>query len=612
MRDRIRFLLIYFAFWAIYFLVARIVFLAYHIEDSKLLTLETVFQIFWNGFRMDLSMTGYLCLFPFLWVSFSNFIKKSIFQSTIFSYTFVSVFLITLIIVIDLEVYNIWNFRFDITPLNYLKTSKSTWVSIKSSPILPLILSFILLIIVSSYIVYRILANKIDNWKFIKNFPFLLYGILLALLLIIPIRGGFKIASINHSTVYFSKNNFANIAAINAPWNFFSSVLNQNSNKVNPFTFLPKESLEKTLNNLYNTEGKRNYVLNYQNPKPNLMVIVLNNFTQKIVDRKFEGLEITPNFNKLKEEGIYFSNFYASSDQTDKAISSILSGYPAQPYESVIKYTQKTANLPVISKTLEQNGYTNKFFSGGDLNLHNIKSYLFNAHFDNIYDKNNFDESLLNEDFMVNNSDLFEKVIEIHQGNNSKPFFSTILTSSMKETFEITADTKFNSNTAEGKYYNTVNLSDNSLGIFFEHAKKQKWWNNTLIIVLGDHGNKLPGTIKKTDDFKIPMIWTGGVVNKNSIYKKIASQNDLAASILGQFKINSSDFMWSKDLFVVDTKPWAHFVYNEGFGLIKPKKEYLFNISSKKTNFSIGEIRKIEINEGKALLQKSYQDFIDR
>ncbi len=66
----------------IYFLSARVIFLSYHIEDTKLLTLEIVWGIFWNGIRMDFSMSGYLSVIPFLLVSISNFIKKSHFCST--------------------------------------------------------------------------------------------------------------------------------------------------------------------------------------------------------------------------------------------------------------------------------------------------------------------------------------------------------------------------------------------------------------------------------------------------------------------------------------------------------------------------------------------------
>ena len=178
MKERLQFLLIYFCFWVIYFLSARVIFLSYHIEDTKLLTLETVWGIFYNGIRMDFSMSGYLSTIPFVLVIISNFIKKSRLENWIFSYTFIAVFFITLLVVIDLQVYNTWGYRIDATPLHYLKSPREAWASVSSSPLFQLFISFIILLIIASYIVYRIITRNIDNWNHIENLPFIPVAVL--------------------------------------------------------------------------------------------------------------------------------------------------------------------------------------------------------------------------------------------------------------------------------------------------------------------------------------------------------------------------------------------------------------------------------------------------
>lgn len=612
MRERLRFMLIYFAFWTIYFLAARVIFLSYHIEDSKGLTLETVFGIFWHGFRMDLSMAGYLCIFPFLWVTISNFLNKSLFQNTIFSYTFFLIFVITLIIIVDLEVYNIWSFRIDATPLAYLKSPKEAWASVKNSPVIPLFISTILLVIVASSIVYRIMANKIYDWKHIKSFPFIIYGILMVLVLIIPIRGGFGIAPMNHSTVYFSKVNFANISAINAPWNFFGSIIHNSSNKVNPYTYLPKESLDTTIANLYKNDFPRKYILTQNSKKPNVLIIIWESFTKKVVDQKHNEIEITPNFNQLKNEGIYFSDFYAMGDRTDKAITSILSGFPTQPTESIIKYPTKTATLPVLSKEFGKNGFSTQFYYGGDTEFANIKSYLFNANFEKIVDMNDFPEELATSKWGVHDEYVFEKFLEEHKVPAAKPFFSTLLTLSSHEPFETTKPAKIKGEETLELYLNSLNYSDECLGNFIEKAKKTEWWNNTLVIIVGDHGHKLPETGNRVDDFKIPMLWTGGAVNTKFNFQNIASQIDISATLLGQMNFDNKSFYWSKDLFKTNTKPWAFFVFNDGFGYIKPKKQILFDNKGKVLIQNQELLKSKELIEGKALQQKTFQDFLAR
>lgn len=611
MRERIKFMIIYFAFWTIYFLSARFIFLGYHVNDTKLLTLETLFGIFWNGTRMDLSMAAYLSFLPFVWITFSNFIKKTVFQGTIFTYTFISVFCVSLIIVVDLEVYNIWSFRLDATPLNYLSSPREAWASVKSSPVIQLFISFILLIIISSYIVYRILADKIDNWKFINNFPFIFYGLLISLFLIIPIRGGFGIAPMNHSTVYFSKNNFANISAINPTWNFFSSIFNKTSKNTNPYSYLPKEVIDYNLGKLLTKSKSSDLVLNSK--KPNVLIIVWESFTKKVVDEKYNGIEVTPNFNSLKKEGIYFSNIYASGDRTDKALTALLSAFPAQPTESIIKQPLKSSSLSMLSKDFAKNGYSTSFYYGGDTDFANIKSYLYNSNFDKIIDKNDFPLENHGSKWGVHDAFIFNKYIEDNKTGLTKPFFNTLLTLSSHEPFETSRNNIIiEGDNVEAQFMNSLNYTDECLGDFIQKAKLQPWWSNTLVIIISDHGKPLESNKIRSDEFEIPMLWTGGAIKNSFNFNKIGSQLDLAATLLGQLNIENTKYNWSKDLFGKNTKQWAFFAFNDGFGYVKPGKTLIWDNVGKRPITKNGDVKTQDIREGKTLQQASFADFLAR
>ncbi len=613
MKERIQFMLVYFGFWVVYFLSARIIFLSYHIEDSKLLTLETVFGIFWNGIRMDFSMAGYLCLFPFLWITFSNFIKKSIFQSTVFTYTFILVFVITLIVVIDLEVYNNWGYRLDATPLNYLKSPREAWASVKSSPVLQLFISFIILLIVANYIVYRIIASKIDNWKYIRNFPFIAVSFLFSLLLIIPIRGGFGIAPMNHSTVYFSPVNFANVSAVNAPWNFFSSLIHHTSANVNPYMYVPIQEAHRSTRALYKESGQTRRVLKPALTKPNVLIIVWESFTRKVVDMKYNDLEITPYFNRLKQEGVYFSDAYATGDRTDKGIVGVLSGFPSQPTESVIKTPSKSASLPILSKDFERNGYSTEFYYGGDVEFANMKSYLFSANFNRIIDKDEFPAELATSKWGVHDEFLLEKFLEDHRVPRTRPFFSTLLTLSSHEPFEVPGVTAIPGSDNTSLFYNSLHYTDRVLGEFLERARTQDWWENTLVIIVADHGQRMPETGNKADDFKIPMLWTGGALEGVHLtYKGVCSQIDLASTLLAQLQFDRSQYGWSKNLFDKSVRNWAFFAFNNGFGFVKPGKEFIFDNVGKRKISSQGNLTEKDISEAKTLQQKTFQDYLDR
>ncbi|AWV97010.1 LTA synthase family protein [Arcticibacterium luteifluviistationis] len=614
MKERIQFLFIYFGFWVAFFLTARLIFLGYHINETKLLTLETLFGIFWNGIRMDMSMAGYFSIFPFFWVAFSNWIKKSIFERGLYGYTLILVFIVTLIIVVDLEVYNVWDYRLDATPLQYLNTPKEAFASVKSSPVFRLFLSYILLIIVASFFVYRIIGKKINTWKSIKKWPFMPIAIFMAFALIIPIRGGFGIAPMNQSTVYFSDNNFANISAVNASWNFLSSLVNKRNLKVNPYTYLPKEEISQAMEQLFPEDGPTLQLTKPNLKKPNVLLIIWESFTEKVVDESKNGQEITPNFNRLKKEGVYFSNVYASGDRTDKGIVAVLSGYPAQPTQSIIKEPKKTARLPILTKDFQKDGYRTAFYYGGETEFANMKSYLYAGDFEKIVDLNDFPEDEYITKWGVHDNVIFDKFLEDHSYPKKDPFFETLLTLSSHEPFDVPLDsTVIAGSDEESMYLNSLYYTDQEFGRFIDSAKTQSWWNETLVIVIGDHGHRLPDTGKKSDNFRTPMLWTGGAVSKPRMISEITSQIDLPKLLLQNLKLPSDSYVWSKNVLLKQNKPeWAYFSFSDGFGFIQKEKEIIFDNIGRKIISKEGDINENDKRNAKAMQQKTFQDYIDK
>ncbi len=614
MKQRFQFLFLYFSFWVVFFIAARFIFLTYHIEDTKQLTLETIFGIFANGIRMDFSMAGYLSIIPFALVAFSNFLKKSKLENYIFSYTFVGVFFITLIIVIDLQVFNTWGYRLDATPLKYLKSPIEAWASVSSSPLVQLFISFIVLLIIASYIVYRIITKNIDNWNHISHLPFMPLAIACLVFLVLPIRGSLGISPMNQSTVYFSNNNFANIAAVNAPWNFMSSIVNGTFDKVNPYTYLPKETLTNAINSLFQEEGKTEVLLEKKEKPLNVILLVWESFTKKATLEVIDKQEVTPNFNRLKQEGVYFSEIYASGDRTDKGLPAILSAYPAQPIASIINTPNKSAKLPVLSKDFGKLKYTTSFYYGGDLDFANLKSYLFEADFQRIISKDDFDSKFWNSKWGAHDAFVYDKFIHDH-AEQTRPFFSTILTLSSHEPFEIPMDSKFVGNDEKSQFMNAMNYADAALGKFIEEAKKQTWWENTLIVVVADHGHRIPKSNSKVDDFAIPMLWLGGAVKNHQglAVNGVGSQIDLAATLLNQLKMDAKYYPWSKNLLNKSSKKWAFFTFNNGFGYIEAKNKYfIYDNTGHRMIESVGNIRPSQQELGKALMQKTFQDYLDK
>lgn len=442
--------------------------------------------------------------------------------------------------------------------------------------------------------------------------PFIPVAILCLISLFLPIRGSLGISPMNQSTVYFSTNNFANISAVNAPWNFMSSIVNGTYDKVNPYTYLPKEKVTDAIKMLYSTSNSTQYVLKKDIKKPNVIFIVWESFTKKATEKLINGEEVTPRFNALKKEGIYFSNVYASGERTDKGLPAILSGYPAQPTNSIITEPNKSSKLPVLSKDFGDNGYSTAFYYGGETEFANLKSYLFEADFQKIVSKQDFDSKDWNSKWGAQDAVVYEKFLAEHK-KMSQPFFSTLLTLSSHEPFEVPIQTKFVGNDDENKFMNSMYYADQSLGNFIDEAKKQPWWNNTIIVIIADHGHRIPETNKKVDDFKIPMLWLGGALNKQGIeISNVCSQIDVASTILRQVGLNAYAYNWSKNIFDPKTKPWAFFAFNNGFGFIEQNRNLVFDNVGKKVIEQKGVILVKDQELAKSLMQRMFQDYLDK
>src|SRR5690606_20916134 len=132
---------------------------------------------------------------------------------------------------------------------------------------------------------------------------------------------------------------------------------NKAYDKVNPYSFLPNEVILRSMKELFQKNGEAIPVIRKTQRPPNVLLIICKNFSEKVIDQSRGGIEITPNFNQLKKEGFYFPNTYAAGDATEKGLVAILSGFPAQPKESILQEPNKSRNLPFLTKDIQNKGY---------------------------------------------------------------------------------------------------------------------------------------------------------------------------------------------------------------------------------------------------------------
>jgi phosphoglycerol transferase MdoB-like AlkP superfamily enzyme len=613
-KNRFLFNCNYLLLWIFYFIVARVFFLLFYFEKTKELGLLTTLKTFTYGIRLDISFASYLCFIPFLLIILSVFTKSKKTEKIIKWYSRILIIILSLLLIIDASLYQSWGTRLDTAILKYLNTPKLMIASVSNFQMISGIvfwctISFFFIKIFTKSITKRI--EKLEKSYWMQSILFLL----MTVVLIIPIRGGLQTIPVNQSNVYFSSKMFANHAAINCVWNFFNALTHKQDGK-NPYKYYDKEVAEKTINKTKSNllVADTDHILN--TTKPNIILIIWESLTAKIVGSLGGEPTVTIKLNELSKEGILFTNFYANGDRTDKGIPAILSGYYPQPTKSIMKMPNKTRYLPMLPKKMIDLGYKTSFYHGGDLNFGNMNTYLRNAGITNFVDGTDFDEKDWNSKWGVHDHVFMKRFEEDLKGKPNEPFFKIALTLTSHEPFEFPDKYKFGKDTEENKFRSAHAYTDKVIGNFIDFAKKQAWYDNTLIIILSDHGHRSPkheGVFNSPKKFKIPMLWLGGALKKKGIeIPSIASQIDLPYTLLSLLDSSNEEFLFSKNIFNTSDKQYAHYIFNKGYGTISKDRVYVYDYMGKKTILETGKNTKSLDSLGKAITQNSFQDFLMR
>ncbi|HOK60635.1 LTA synthase family protein [Tenuifilum sp.] len=593
MRKHLSFSLRYFVFWVILFSTYRIAFLIYQFENLKSVKFNEFINIFIRGAWMDSSLAGYILLLTFLLLAIFFWVSPKSITRMYNALTILLLLVVNTVVISDMELYRNWGYRIDATPLLYLKTPKEAMASVKT----PLLILFVVLLIGITYLTHlayrKWVARELSQANKARWWYSPIY-IFLAATMIIPIRGGFGIAPINPGKVYFSQNNFCNHAALNPVWNMMYSVSKSSSMSKTYNVEIDKATAHQRFGELMHTDSTL-YVLNTN--QPNIIIILLESFGAKLVGPLGGLPNVTPNLNRLASEGILFTRTTASGDRSDKGIIAVLSGFPAQPTQSVIKYPTKSNKLPTISEVLYNQGYSTAFYYGGDPDFANIRSFLYHAKFQRLITQDDFPKSYRNSKWGVHDEHVFNYLLTDIDSAKA-PFFKMFFTLSSHEPFEIPAKPKFNGKTEVEQFLSSAYYADSCLGDFIAKAQQREWFKNTLIVLIADHGHRHPANHPNWEPLKfgIPMVWLGGVVERKPlVVTTTCSQTDLATTLLAQLKLPHDQFTLSKNILASKVTPFAYFAFNEGFGYVNQTDTIVYDLVGKKyikqTGKNISETR---------------------
>lgn len=574
-------LLYYFLFWLLYFEIARIVFLLFNTGKLSGVSFSEIIGTFSHGILLDLSTISYITIFIIPVFIISAFFKTyKILKIALDIYTGILLIILSLIIVGDAETYKYWGFRLDDTPLQYLSTPGAMLASTTTWRLIFLTIVYLVIVIGMFSIYYHFIAKKI-RYTSNERLLSLLY-ILIAGTLLIPIRGGIGIAPLNTGSAYHSNNTFLNHAAINVVWNFGYGVIKEDIDYEN------LEYFDKNKKDLYFSEANYSQdtsinVLNNKKPQ-HIIFIVLESFTSNAIGVLGGEQGLTSGIDKWSEKGILFNNFYANADRSDKGLVSIFSSIPTLLAHSLMKDPKKSENIPSIISELVNNGYKSKFYYGGDINFSNMNSYIKNIGFQEIVSQNNLKLNCSKSSKWGYHDECMFDLLYNDIINESDTSVFALFTLSSHEPYDVPGEKPFPEDSEMNKARNAYFYTDSCLNIFLEKMYNSPKWDNSLIILVSDHGTLFPGNIKlwELQKFHILMLWLGGALQAGPfIYEATSDQVDISATLLSQLNISHDKFIFSEDLFK-KKDPNAFFSFNYGYGFIKNDNWYIYDVNLNK------------------------------
>ena len=560
MKGRLAYLLQVFGWTVLVFLMAKCFFMLFN-HDGHSFSATDVWPVITHGFTLDLSTALYILTVPILvtivglWVG--NLPRAAGILRWVLRIWFALVAIaLSLAFVADTSLYPFWGFKLDASCLQYLSTPTEAMASVSTGY---MVVRFIVWLLVA-FIIYKGYPEfrlRPASKKLLRT----LFYLLLLPVVIIGIRGGIHESTTNIGQAYFSQNQFLNHSAVNPVFSFLSS-LEKTASDIPEYHFMEEPERAALMRDVFPTVSEQSDTLLRTN-RPDIVIILLEScggiFTEDIGGRK----DIMPRFNKLVDEGVYFSNFYANSYRTDRGTLCTWSGYPSFPRSSLMKMPAKTRFLPGIAKSLLKEGYHTSYIYGGDINFTNMRSYLVTIGFDQFcWMKDYTMEQQRTSKWGVRDDITFATLydqITAPKANGTHRLigYSTL---SSHEPWDVPT------HRLSEEIPNAFNYLDECLGNFIDKMKQTPQWDNLLVILLPDHGYSYFG-VDETHELHdhVPMLWLGGALRGPRRVEQFCNQTDLPATLLGQMGLPHDDYLFSRDVMSRNyTYPFVVHTYNNG------------------------------------------------
>ncbi|MCT7912484.1 LTA synthase family protein [Arcobacter lacus] len=302
-------------------------------------------------------------------------------------------------------------------------------------------------------------------------------------------------------------------------------------------------------------------------------------FIEESMGAQFTGFigkqNFTPNLDNLAQDYLSFTNLYSNGTRSVRGLAALTSGtLPINGIE-VIKRNKSQEGYFTIASLLKPYGYKSSFIYGGEARFDNMKGWYLGNGFDEVIEQKDFTNPIFTSTWGVSDEDLVIKANEKFKSyyENNEKFVSVMFSSSNHMPFELPdGKIEFEKNIPKTSVENAIKYADFAIGKFFELAKKEDYFKDTVFVVIADHNVRVYGDqIVPIDMFQIPAVIVSSDI-PHQIFTNLTSQSDVLATALDLIGIDLSYPILGNSIFKDNKKNINLMIFDEIYAYRKEDK----------------------------------------
>ena len=284
---------------------------------------------------------------------------------------------------------------------------------------------------------------------------------------------------------------------------------------------------------------------NHTNPNQlNIVIVLLESWSYKYIDALAgNNFGITPNFDKLIQEGLSFNRFYSAGQRSIEGLQAVLTGVPLLVDLPRLGWGLENSKFSRLGSILQKHNYHTMFAQSSRRTSFHIDSISAAAGFENYFGKEDMDLKLdyANPDsfWFGWDHETFNKV-NSYLSSINEPFINFTFTGSTHSPYG-TLPKEFlkypHSTDTEYGFMNTLFYADWALGQFMEKARKQPWFDNTVFFFTADHTLGHYRKRDTLDQFHIPFLIYSPKHIKPGVNNTISSHLDIMPTVIDLLKL---------------------------------------------------------------------------